>query len=142
MIRIENVSSNYMEDLEAFIKEIPSIKDVDMNILNNASLVIEDDEIVGTLAFEQFANKGLVRYFIFKKTLEEDTVIDLFKSMEGNAIISGIKKIYCIATDENIYSLFKNLGFNKIDENFLYIDEQSVLNEKYNDTIFMGKEIH
>ena len=69
MINIERIDENYFNKTIDFLKSVPSIESVDDKILKNACVAIEDDKIVGCISYEEFGDKGLIRYFVFKKII-------------------------------------------------------------------------
>lgn len=131
ILEIVKVNNDNEKRLLEFIENLTLIKDVDINIVRNASFVLDEDEIIGVLSFEVFSKIGLIRYFIFKRAVEEKVVFDLLDSVVETAKKSGILFLTTIVTKENIAYLFKELGFSEIDSSNVYIDETSLLETKY-----------
>lgn len=138
MYRIEGCNDTNYDLVKSFIENVPSIKNVDYAVLKNASIVInEDGEALGTLSYEKIGDKGLIRYFIFKQKISNDVIYDLFDSTMNKAQDDGIKRMYAIAMDDNIFNLFKTLGFNKVDKEYIYIEENIINDNKK--SIFLYK---
>lgn len=131
ILEIVKVNNDNEKRLLEFIENLTLIKDVDINIVRNASFVLDEDEIIGVLSFEVFSKIGLIRYFIFKRAVEEKVVFDLLDSVVETAKKSGILFLTTIVTKENIAHLFKELGFSEIDSSNVYIDETNLLETKY-----------
>ncbi|MGM9972352.1 MAG: hypothetical protein ACI35W_08080 [Anaeroplasmataceae bacterium] len=137
MYRIEGCNEANYELVKGFIENVPSIKNVDYDVLKNASIVVNDDgEALGTLSYEKIGDKALIRYFIFKQKISNDVIYDLFDSTMNKAKEDGIKRMYAIAMDDSIYNLFKTLGFSKVDKEYIYIEE-NIIND--NNSIFLYK---
>ncbi|UKI50439.1 MAG: hypothetical protein L6U99_03145 [Clostridium sp.] len=49
---------------------MPSIKEIDDDIISNAIIALDNNKIVGCISYEEYGLKGLIRYFIFKKILQ------------------------------------------------------------------------
>ena len=140
-MEIVKVNKENEKRLLELIENLTLIKDVDIDIVRNASFVLDENEIIGVLSFEAFSNIGLIRYFIFKRAVEEKVVFDLLDSVIETAKESGIVFLTTIVTKENIAYLFKELGFSEFDSSNVYIDETNLLETKYKGSYVLNYKI-
>lgn len=96
-----------------FLLSVKTIKDIDEDVLKNAMIVVDNNDILGAVSYEKFGISGLIRYFVFKRNLTNDTVVSLFKMLEETAYDDYIKDIYCVVNNGPIEELFNELGFLK-----------------------------
>lgn len=141
MYEIRKINEINMSDIKSFLSNVPSIKEVDEVILSSASILYEDNEIAGAIAFEKFHQYALIRYFIFKRHVDSMVIKELFESLEKTAQIERMKYIFSVVTTSDIEDLFKSLSFSEIDKNRIYVDEEKFVNSKFKDTKMMMKEI-
>ena len=139
MIVISGIDDSSKEMVSSFLKGVPSIEKIDDNILDNACYAKEDERIVGCISFEIFGKKGLIRYFVFKKILDDGVLNDLLKKLEEKAIDQGIKMFVCIAENYQIEELFKTLGFNKVENDLFFINEDNIKNTNFKNSSFLSK---
>ena len=124
-MKVESVNTNNKEKAEAFLRTIEKVS-IDYDILNNASLLLEDDKIVGIISFEIFGSNGLIRYFIFKKIVDEDCIDDLFNNLIVTAKEKKIKRLFSFIYNKNTIPIFEYLGFFEIDKKNIYIEERNL----------------
>ncbi|MDE7105898.1 MAG: hypothetical protein K2O22_01880, partial [Anaeroplasmataceae bacterium] len=124
MIRVEKINESILNQAIEFLSSVPSIDKIDEKILNNACIAYDDDKIVGCISFEEFSEKGLIRYFVFKKVLSLDTLEELLHVLESSAKEKGLKMLVCIAECSQIEDLFKSLEFYPIRESKVFINEE------------------
>ncbi|MFI3329183.1 MAG: hypothetical protein R3Y05_01705 [bacterium] len=141
MFEIKKVTEENYGLAMKFLQNVPSIKDIDEEVLYNASLLYDDTEISGAVAFEKFHSYALVRYFIFKRHIEAEVIKELFLSLEDSAKECNMKFIFSVVTTDDIESLFKELSFKEIDKEKVFIDEENFLKSKFKDTKMMIKEL-
>ena len=109
-----------------FLLSVKTIKDIDEDVLKNAMIVVDNNDILGAVSYEKFGISGLIRYFVFKRNLTNDTVVSLFKMLEETAYDDYIKDIYCVVNNGPIEELFNELGFLKEKYKMLFIDESDL----------------
>ena len=80
MYEIKRASQEYYEDIKAFLLDVPAINVVDEDILQNASILLNKGSIHGVVSFEIFFNYALIRYFVFKRNVDELLVKELVNS--------------------------------------------------------------
>lgn len=141
MITIEKISSSTYSKAEEFLKSVPSIEKIDNMILDNAVLALDDEKIVGCISFEEFYDKGLIRYFVFKKVLSMKYLESLLACLEDTARSKGIYMLVCVAECSQIEELFKSLDFEIIDQKNIYINEESILKTNFRSSLFLNKSL-
>ena len=138
MINIEKIDDTYFNKTIEFLRSVPSIESVDDKILKNACVAVEEDRIVGCISYEEFSDKGLIRYFVFKKVLDMSYLGDLIKKLKEHAVDNNIKEFVCVAESDQIKDLFKNLDFNEINGKQIFIEEENVLDTNFKMSSFLN----
>lgn len=124
-----------------FLLSVKTIKDIDEDVLKNAMIVVDNNDILGAVSYEKFGISGLIRYFVFKRNLTNDTVVSLFKMLEETAYDDYIKDIYCVVNNGAIEELFNELGFLKEKYKMLFIDESDFDLEGNSHAFIMKRQI-
>lgn len=140
MLQILNVDENTYKDAYNFLASVPSINDVDDSILRNGAIVVDDDRVIGSMAFEIYDNKGLIRYFVFKKSLPNSILIELLDKLQENARALNLDSLVCVADNIQIEELFKSLSFNIINSK-IFINEEMIENTNFKSSSFLEKSI-
>lgn len=110
--------------IEDFLKRVPSIQDIKKEIIEQSSILInEDNEIIGIIAFEQFGKIGLIRYFIFQKTISNDDIKTLFLDLITYASSLGIKEVISVVQKDELLALFTSFGLTKVNNETIYLNE-------------------
>ena len=138
MINIEKIDDTYFNKTIDFLRSVPSIESVDDKILKNACIAVEEDKIVGCISYEEFGNKGLIRYFVFKKILDMSYLDSLISKLKENAMNHNIDEFVCVAESEQIKELFRNLDFKEITNKQIYIEEENVLDTNFKMSTFLN----
>ncbi len=141
MIRVEKINSAIFPTAMEFLKTVPSIENVDEKILNNACIAYENDKIVGCISFEEFSEKGLIRYFVFKKVLSIEYLEELLNALEQQAKKENILMLVCIAESAQIEELFTSLGFQPVEKKMIFINEENVENSNFKKALFLYKQL-
>ncbi|MBD5391066.1 hypothetical protein HDR67_03585 [bacterium] len=139
MIRVEKINESSLKEVKEFLSSVPSIDQVDEAILDNACIAYDEDKIVGCISFEKFSDKGLIRYFVFKKVLSLEYLEELLSVLEQRAKEEDLKMLVCIAECSQIEELFKSLEFEAITEKTIFINEENVLNTNFKSSLFLNK---
>lgn len=130
-MKILKVDENSKEIVLDFISEAIDVKDIDINIVKNASYVLDNEKIIGVLSYEKFTDIGLIRYFIFKERVPLGLVIALLENVKQSAKEDNITSLLTIITNDSIKNIFEDLGFDNLEASDVYIDEVNFLNSKY-----------
>lgn len=135
-MKIEKINEFNINKLKDFLLSVKTINQIDDNVLKNAIVILQGDDVVGAVSYEKFSSSGLIRYFVFKRTLENDTVISLFNKLESAAQEDDINILYCVVNNDMVEELFKQLGFEQSNIKKLYIDED-LFNMVNNDNVYI-----
>ena len=141
MYEIKRASEQEFDSIKAFLFEVPAIENVDEEVLKNASVLYLDDKIYGIISYELFFNYALIRYFVFKRNVDEIVVKELFDSIEDNISRKEIDYIFSLVNQGDIYNLFSSLDFKEISKDDIFIEEQNFQNSKFKETKLMIKKI-
>lgn len=141
MLEIKKANDGDKDKVRSFLLNVPSIKDVDEVILNNSICIKEDNQIVGAISYEQFHTKAVIRYFVFKKMLEEESLRRLFDELSSQAVEQGIKSLYSVVNNNVVEELFSSLGFSKLKNCQVFLDEKPFQGLSMEDAQIMSKEL-
>lgn len=139
MISVKGIDDSTKGLVTHFLKSVPSIENIDDDILNNAVIALDDDKIVGCISFEVYGDKGLIRYFVFKKMLSDNILNELIDKLEDNGIKHKLKMFVCIAENVQIEDLFSSLGFDLIDKSMVFLNEEHIKNTTFKNSSFLNK---
>lgn len=119
-MQIKNVDNKVKEDVKIFLSNIDLVDSIEEEIINNGVALYIDDKISGYVTYEAFCEYGLIRYFVFQKTINIEIVRELFNELANKSCKNGIESLISIGKDEEVIELFLYLGFEKMDfENFI-----------------------
>lgn len=141
MYEIKKAKEENFESIKSFLFEVPAIDNVDEEVLKNASVLYLDNKIQGIISYELFFNYALIRYFVFKRNVDEMVVKELFDSVEESVNRKEIDYIFSLVNQNDIYDLFTSLDFKEINKDDIFIEEQNYQNSKFKDTKLMIKKI-
>lgn len=141
-MEIKHIDECNYDAVKEFLLSVKTIKDIDDNVLNNAIVVLDNNEVCGAVSYEKFGSDALIRYFVFKRNLSNDVVIQLFDGLENQAKLANIGDIYCVVNSGPIEELFVQLGFKKEEHKQIYIDESSFDLDGNNNAFVMRKELY
>lgn len=129
------------EKVEKFLKTIDGIK-IDLNVIKNASVLVDDnEEIVGLISFEVFGSNGLIRYFVFKKIIDEESLETLFLNLVKKAKEKKIKRLFSFVHNASTNPIFEFLGFGPINKNLVFIEEKPFTSLYHKDALVYCYEI-
>ena len=141
MISVKEIDDSTKDIVTHFLKSVPSIECIDDNILNNAVVALEDSKVLGCISFEVYGNKGLIRYFVFKKMLNDDVLNSLIDKLKDNGYKYNLDMFVCIAENIQIEELFSSLGFIKIESNLIFINEDHIKRTNFKNSSFLCKDL-
>ncbi len=140
MLAIENYSNDNKDRIISFLSSVPSISSLDEKILVNSSVITENLKVIGSMSFEEFDKNGLIRYFVFKRSIPNELLVNMLNNVIDTAKNKNINRLVCIVDNEQIRTLFLELGFKDIEEN-IYINEEKSINTLYSNSTFLSKVI-
>lgn len=134
---IENINENNKNLVLTFIKRIPTIEAIEEDVLENIVLIRKEKEVLGIISYENYLDKGLIRYFIFQKDVAYEELEKLFKTMKEKAKNDEIKHLITVIEERELVTFFNKLGFIKIDTDKIYLFETSLVDTIYSNAIVM-----
>lgn len=134
---IENISEFNRKLVDAFIKRIPTIKEIEDDIMNNIVIIRDNEQVLGIISYENYIDKGLIRYFIFQKDVDFETLKKLFNKMKEKCVEEKIKCLITVIEENELVEFFSKLGFEKIDLDKIYLFETTLKDTVYKDAISM-----
>lgn len=137
VVEIKSVNEDNINDALFFLESLLVIKDINRKVVLNGEYVLEDGEIIGFLSFEEFDKVGLIRYFVFKKVVSKNIISELFKRISLKAKDKELKLLITMVVKDEAISVFKDLGFEVVDRNDVYIDEINILQTRFKDAIIL-----
>ena len=141
MYEIKKAEKDNFDLIKSFLLEVPAINEVDDEILKNAIILYLDDKIHGIISYESFFNYALIRYFVFKRGVDEMIVKELFDAIEDSILDNDIEYIFSLVNQNEIFDLFTSLKFEEVNKDDVFIEEQSYQKSKFKDTRLMLKRI-
>ena len=122
-MRAEKISNDTRNMVINLLSNIENLK-LEDNIIDNCCVLLKDNgNIVGTISYEKYNNIALIRYFVFKKNIELDSLLLLYNCLQKNLSEKEIKDVIGIVNTEEVKSVFEYLGFEIIDKEKVYFDE-------------------
>ncbi|XMB67570.1 hypothetical protein RI065_03335 [Mycoplasmatota bacterium zrk1] len=125
------------ESVIEFLEQIPTVESIDDDVVENASVLFEDDKVLGILSYEKFTNYGLIRYFIFKSVISNEHIFELLNDVIESARSNDIDSLFSVINKKEIENFFGELGFDKVDKSKFVIDEENFLDSQYKDANIM-----
>ena len=105
---IEKINESNIDEVKDFLKRIPSLRDVEDNILLEG-ILLRDEKIEGTISFEMIGNYALIRYFVYRKEIDKEYIINLLNSLLKN--IKSVKNEYVFINEDYIFKSMKETTF-------------------------------
>lgn len=139
-LEIISVNEENKNDVAEFLKEVSLIGDINEEALMNGEFVY-DKQIIGTLSFEEFNDNALIRYFIFRQSITDDLIMELFKKIVNKAKKKAVKHLIAIVVKKEARIIFKHIGFYEIENNDVYIDEVNLNDTKYKNAVVLKYDI-
>lgn len=130
-MQVESINESNIGIVRNFIKRVPTIKEIDEDVLKNIVILKDELGIKGIISYETYIDKGLIRYFIFQKDVSFKNLKELFSVMLENAKKEHIKILLSVVDQKELLNFFNNLGFIPYSVDDIYIDETSLGNTVY-----------
>ena len=138
---IENINDFNKKLVDSFIKRIPTIMEIEKDILENMIIIRNDLSVLVMISYENYMDKGLIRYFVFQKDVSFEDLELLFNEMKKKAEKDEMKYLITVIEDEELMVFFEKLGFKKIDTKRLYLYETALIDTVYSKAICMIYEM-
>ncbi len=140
-MEIVEIKGLFLDKAKEFLESVESLKTIDLDVLNEGVALVDLDEIIGVISYEKFKKYGLIRYFVFKRKIVDEYILDIFNKISELAIKRDVKYLFLLVSNGDVYDLFKELGFTQFDSSNLFIEEDNISKTKYENSIVMIKEI-
>ncbi len=140
-MEIVEIKGLFLDKAKEFLESVESLKNIDLDVLNEGVALVDLDEIIGVISYEKFKKYGLIRYFVFKRKIVDEYILDIFNKISELAIKRDVKYLFLLVSNGDVYDLFKELGFTQFDSSNLFIEEDNISKTKYENSIVMIKEI-
>lgn len=130
-MKIIKYSENIKNKLIELLSNINNLL-IEEDVIKNCSILINDNEdIVGLISYEQFGKVGLIRYFIYKKNIDSEYLVQLYQDLEQTLKDEGINKILGIVNSNDIKKIFLKIGFKDINCNDVFFEETVLCKSMY-----------
>ena len=97
--------------------------EIDDKIIENCEILQDNNDIKGIISYEKFNEIGLIRYFIFKRNLDLDSLALLYQGLEKNMRDDYVRIVIGIVNSKTIKDVFEYIGFKESNPSLLYFDE-------------------
>lgn len=132
---IKEYKDEYLDIIMKTIKCSKGNEMVNEEILKN-TLFYEKDDDIAMISFEKFGRNALIRYFIFRKSIEYHIVLELMEALIEKAKENNIINLIAISSNE-MKNLFLDLKFKEFDKTYFFIGELNILNTRYKNANIM-----
>ncbi len=126
ILQIVNINNELIDKIKTFLENINSILEIDEDLIPDGVAIIDNDEVKGYITYEKFCEYGLIRYFIFQRTLPENLITDMFLELVNKAALNEIESFISIGKSDEVIALFNKLNFYQIDINNFFINGQNL----------------
>ena len=140
MKSIEMINDNNYDKITSFLSSVPSINSIEDDVVLNTVAIIDDDKVLGSVSFEIYDSNALIRYFVFKRNIDNTYINNMIEKLCALARNKNISNIVCIADSKVVYDLFLEFGFVEIEDN-IFINEDKKSNSNYSNAEFLIKSI-
>lgn len=115
-----SLTENEILKTKEFLDKI-NIKEIN-NLLNNMLVLIEDD-VQGIITYENYDKTSLIRYFIYKKQVKDETAKLLLTKTLENIKAQG-QNDCVIIVDNSFFNMLDHLGFVK--QKMIFLEEERI----------------
>lgn len=123
-MKILKYDENTKESFSQFLKQVPSLQNLDEEILYNAYGLFDND-LMGVISYERFDDCGLIRYFVFNAKVSDEELYQLFSSLEKECQ-GSVKQLFALVENEILEQLFYSFGFKENPSDYVILNETVV----------------
>ncbi|MGL4374050.1 MAG: hypothetical protein ACRCS6_09725 [Turicibacter sp.] len=98
-------------DVVTFLKQVTTLDHVNVDIIAQSILIRREQKLIGMVSYEPFGEVGIIRYFIYDKTVTPELIVNLFFELYKKANQKGVNQLIAVATHQYACHLFEMLGF-------------------------------
>lgn len=139
-MQVINYSSNMKERVFELLSSIDNLE-IDDKIIENCEILQDNNDIKGIISYEKFNEIGLIRYFIFKRNLDLDSLALLYQGLEKNMRDAYVRIVIGMVNSKTIKDVFEYIGFKESNPSLLYFDETTFTKTNYKDSLIYKKTI-
>ena len=143
-LQIINVDNKNIKDVEKFLLQTDTIVEIEKDILELGYILKNDekDEIVGFITYEKYSEYGLIRYFIFQKTIASYYIFEMFEKLKEKAVNNNIESFIAIAKNKEVVELFQKLDFYDISNSNFLINGQKIIGTDLEDAVIFKHDLN
>lgn len=140
-MQVINYSNNMKDRVFELLSNIDNLE-IDDKIIEKCAILQDDNnDIKGIISYEKFDKIGLIRYFIFKRNLDLDSLAMLYQGLEKNMSDDYIRIVIGIVNSKTVKDVFEYIGFKESNPSLLYFDETAFTKTNYKDSLIYKKAI-
>lgn len=141
-MKVEKINDDNKIQVINLLKNVNGLS-IENHIVDNCHLLMSDkNDIVGTISYEKYDNLALIRYFVFKRNIEYNDLIELYNNLENELKQYNIKNTIAIINSLEVKEVFSFLGFTKIDKDKVFFDETVFSKTNYKDNDVYIKKLN
>jgi hypothetical protein len=139
MFEIKKIVKSNIEEVRKYLAEVPRIKEINDSILSDGLVVYLNNKIQLVVSYVINNNTALIRYFVYKRGLDEMIIKEVFNILEKNIIDNYIDYMMTIVNEDNIFDVYSSLGFRVAKKKEISIKKKD--NLKYKNAKIMLKKL-
>ena len=106
MYLIKNVKQSNIDEVRSFLLEVPTIKEVDDQVLNNGIVLYYKKKIHMVVSYEIINDYALIRYFVYKRSVDKMFITELFNIIEEKLLKEDAEYMMTVANNKELLNLF------------------------------------
>lgn len=141
---IEDVNETNYNEVLTFLEESKLINKIDPILVKCASVIKIDEKIYGILSYELSKTSvdfAIIRYFIFKKTMNRNEVLQLVEYVSKKLKALKLSKLIALASNKEIFDLLIEAKFEEVKSSLVFVDEINFQNSKMKKVIPLKLDI-
>ncbi len=136
-MRAEKINDNNKDLVIDLLQNVNGLRLVNY-IVNNCHLLLnETDDINGTISYEKYNKYALIRYFVFKKNIDYEDLLVLYEHLNEELKNKCFSECIAIINSEEVKMVFEYLGFDKVDNSKVFLEETN-----FNNTVYKDNEVY
>lgn len=141
---IEDVNETNYNEVLTFLEESKLINNIDPILVKCASVIKINEKIYGILSYELSKTSvdfAIIRYFIFKKTMNKNEVLQLIEYVSKKLKALKLSKLIALASNKEIFDLLIEAKFEEVKSSLVFVDEINFQNSKMKKVIPLKLDI-
>ena len=137
MFEIKKVDEFNIDEVKSFLLTVPTIIEIDDEVLKNGFVLYSNKIIKLVISCYIKYNYALIRYFVYKKDIDEIFIKETLNLLERELFLNCIDYLVAIVDSKEIFKLYSKLDF-KVDKKGIFT-RNNTINKK---TKIMVKHIY